>query len=456
MYFLQSFLASNVTFFLALYKFIARLHPNTPAPNISIFMVFSIHLKHIKISEIRNECDSNVKYYLLGRKSYMSKNYNQTIVVCFIAYIVQAIMNNFAPLLFLTFSTSFGIPLSKITLLITINFGIQLLVDLTSVYFVDKIGYKKSIIIAHILATIGLVFLGILPRLMDAYTGLLIAVLFYAIGGGLIEVIISPIVEACPSENKEKAMSLLHSFYCWGQVGVVLLSTLFFYFFDVSNWPILSFIWALVPLCNLFFFMNVPVPSLLAEDEKGMTVSELFKNKLFWLLLILMALAGACEQSVSQWASTFAESGLGVSKTVGDLLGPMFFAIMMGSSRTIYGKFGDKLPLMKCMILTSFLCLFSYLLLAFSSSAVIGLLAMGIAGFSVGLLWPGTFSLASSALPRGGTALFALLALGGDIGCSGGPTFVGLFSDISIKNGMQHALIFPIILIIGLMILRKE
>ena len=385
----------------------------------------------------------------------MKNNYNQTIIACFIAYIVQAIVNNFAPLLFLTFSTSFGIPLSKITFLVTINFGIQLLVDLSSVYFVDKIGYKKSVIIAHILAVIGLMLLGILPKIIDPFIGLLIAVFFYAIGGGLIEVVISPIVEACPSDNKEKAMSLLHSFYCWGQVAVVLISTLFFYVFSIDNWSTLAFIWALIPLCNIFFFVKVPVPSLLAEDEKGMTTIELFKNKLFWLLLLLMALAGACEQAVSQWASTFAESGLGVSKTVGDLLGPMFFAIMMGSSRTIYGKFGEKLPLMKCMILTSILCLFSYLLLSFSSSAIVGLLAMGIAGFSVGLLWPGTFSLASKALPKGGTALFALLALGGDLGCSGGPTFVGLFSDVSIKNGMRHALIFPIILIIGLLILKQ-
>ncbi len=385
----------------------------------------------------------------------MKNNYNQTIIACFIAYIVQAIVNNFAPLLFLTFSTSFGIPLSKITFLVTINFGIQLLVDLSSVYFVDKIGYKKSVIIAHILAVIGLMLLGILPKIIDPFIGLLIAVFFYAIGGGLIEVVISPIVEACPSDNKEKAMSLLHSFYCWGQVAVVLISTLFFYVFSIDNWSTLAFIWALIPLCNIFFFIKVPVPSLLAEDEKGMTTIELFKNKLFWLLLLLMALAGACEQAVSQWASTFAESGLGVSKTVGDLLGPMFFAIMMGSSRTIYGKFGEKLPLMKCMILTSILCLFSYLLLSFSSSAIVGLLAMGIAGFSVGLLWPGTFSLASKALPKGGTALFALLALGGDLGCSGGPTFVGLFSDVSIKNGMRHALIFPIILIIGLLILKQ-
>ncbi len=382
----------------------------------------------------------------------MNKDYNKTVYACFIAYIVQAIINNFAPLLFLTFSNSYNIPLTQITFLVTINFLIQLSIDLLSVFFVDKLGYKNSMLIAHFLAFLGLVFLATLPKIMNPFIGLLMAVVLYAIGGGLIEVIVSPIIEACPSENKEQAMSLLHSFYCWGQVGVVLISTIFFSIFNIKNWPILAIIWSIVPLANMFFFKKVPVPNLLAKEEKGMSLKELFKTNIFWLFIILMALAGACEQSISQWASVFAESGLNVSKTTGDLLGPMFFAIMMGTSRLIYGKFGDKLPLKKSMILTSILCLIAYLILAFNSNAVFGLLALGLAGFSIGLLWPGTFSLASAALPKGGTALFALLALGGDLGCSGGPTYVGLFSGLSINNGIRHAVIFPIILIICLLI----
>lgn len=382
----------------------------------------------------------------------MNKAYNKTVYACFIAYIVQAIINNFAPLLFLTFSNSYNLPLTQITFLVTINFLIQLSIDLLSVFFVDKLGYKNSMLIAHFLAFLGLALLAILPNIISPFIGLLIAVILYAIGGGLIEVIVSPIIEACPSENKEQAMSLLHSFYCWGQVGVVLISTIFFSIFNIKNWPILAIIWSIVPLANMFFFKKVPVPNLLANEEKGMSLKELFKTNIFWLFIILMALAGACEQSISQWASVFAESGLKVSKTTGDLLGPMFFAIMMGTSRLIYGKFGDKLPLKKSMIFTSVLCLIAYLILAFNSNAVLGLLALGLAGFSVGLLWPGTFSLASAALPKGGTALFALLALGGDLGCSGGPTYVGLFSSVSINDGIRHAVIFPIILIICLLI----
>lgn len=382
----------------------------------------------------------------------MNKAYNKTVYACFIAYIVQAIINNFAPLLFLTFSNSYNLPLTQITFLVTINFLIQLSIDLLSVFFVDKLGYKNSMLIAHFLAFLGLALLAILPNIISPFIGLLIAVILYAIGGGLIEVIVSPIIEACPSENKEQAMSLLHSFYCWGQVGVVLISTIFFSIFNIKNWPILAIIWSIVPLANMFFFKKVPVPNLLANEEKGMSLKELFKANIFWLFIILMVLAGACEQSISQWASVFAESGLKVSKTTGDLLGPMFFAIMMGTSRLIYGKFGDKLPLKKSMIFTSVLCLIAYLILAFNSNAVLGLLALGLAGFSVGLLWPGTFSLASAALPKGGTALFALLALGGDLGCSGGPTYVGLFSSVSINDGIRHAVIFPIILIICLLI----
>ena len=379
-------------------------------------------------------------------------NYNKTITACFIAYIVQAIVNNFAPLLFLTFSNTYNIPLTQITFLITINFAIQLMIDLLSVYFVDKIGYKNSLIIAHGLAFLGLLSLAILPNVITPFIGLLISVFIYAIGGGLLEVIISPVMEAIPTDNKEKAMSLLHSFYCWGQVGVVLISTIFFHFFGINNWKILAVIWSIIPLLNLFFFTKVPIPSLLGEEETGMSVKELFYTKIFYLVIILMILSGACEQAVSQWASTFAESGLGVSKTMGDLLGPMFFAIMMGTSRLIYGKKGDKMPLKKFMVLTSILCLISYLIIGFTNNPYIGLIGMGLCGFSVGLLWPGTFSLASKALPKGGTALFALLALGGDVGCSLGPTLVGLFSGESIKDGIRMSTIFPILLIVCLII----
>ena len=292
----------------------------------------------------------------------MKPNYQKTMYACFIGYIVQAIVNNFVPLLFVTFQTSYGIPLAKITALITVNFVIQLLVDLISAGFIDKIGYRASIILAHICAAAGLLSLTILPDLLpDAFLGILISVIIYAVGGGLLEVLVSPIIEACPTDNKEKAMSLLHSFYCWGQMGVVLLSTVFFVLFGIRNWKILALIWVIIPVANGILFARAPIYSLQAEGEKGLTLKELFLKKIFWVLMLMMMCAGASEQSVSQWASTFAEQGLHVSKTVGDLAGPMAFAMLMGLSRLIYGKYGDKMNLDHFMTFSCILCTASYL-----------------------------------------------------------------------------------------------
>lgn len=387
-------------------------------------------------------------------------SYTKTIRACFIGYIVQAIVNNFAPLLFLTFQSSYQIPLSQITLLVTINFGLQLLVDLLSAGFIDKIGYRAAIMLAHILSAAGLIGLTILPEVTpDPFAGLLLAVMVYAVGGGLLEVLVSPIVESCPTEHKEKTMSVLHSFYCWGHVGVVLLSTLFFTLFDIENWKIMALIWALIPIANTVLFAKVPLFSLLEEGERGLTVGELVRNKTFWLLMLLMMCAGACEQSVSQWASAFAEQGLGVNKTVGDLAGPMFFAIMMGVSRAFYGKYGDKLDLQKFMLYSGVLCGFSYLLISLSPWPVMGLIGCGICGLSVGILWPGTFSMGAAAIRGGGTAMFAFFALAGDLGCSGGPTFVGFISGIfqdNLKTGILAAIVFPMLLIVGILIAKKQ
>lgn len=383
----------------------------------------------------------------------MKNQYNKTITACFIAYIVQAIVNNFVPLLFLTFQRSYQIPLAQITMLVTFNFGVQLLVDLLAVGFVDKIGYKKAMIGAHVFSVTGLLLLTILPDMLpSAFMGILISVMVYAIGGGLLEVLVSPVVEACPSDNKEKAMSMLHSFYCWGHVGVVLLSTIFFFFFGIENWKIMAVIWALIPLINAFVFYKVPVPSLIEEGEQGLSLKELFCMKIFWILLIMMVCAGASEQAVSQWASTFAEKGLGITKAAGDLAGPMAFAILMGTSRAFYGKYGDRIQLDRFMRISCLLCIASYLGIALFPVPVLSLISCALCGLSVGIMWPGTFSKAAKALPRGGTAMFALLALGGDLGCSGGPTLVGAVSSLAgenLKLGILVAVIFPVLLITG-------
>lgn len=384
----------------------------------------------------------------------MDKNYNRTLYACFTGYIVQAIVNNFVPLLFLTFHSSYGIPMTQITLLITFNFGLQLLVDILSVTFVDRIGYRASMIVAHICAVAGFVFLTVLPDLLGSpFIGLLAAVAVYAVGGGLLEVLVSPIVEACPTENKEKAMSLLHSFYCWGHMAVVILSTAFFYIFGIENWRIMACIWAVIPFANMLLFTKVPIAPLMDEGEKGLTIGQLFHKKIFWVLLIMMVCAGASEQAVSQWASAFAEMGLHVSKTVGDLAGPMLFALLMGSSRAFYGKYGDRIDLDLFMIGSSVLCVTTYLCISLVPNPVIGFIGCALCGLSVGIMWPGTFSKAAASEPRGGTAMFALLALAGDVGCAGGPTVVGMVSGAlnnDLKRGILAGVVFPMLLLVGI------
>lgn len=390
----------------------------------------------------------------------MKPAYQKTMIACFIGYIVQAIVNNFVPLLFVTFQKTYQIPLSQITLLITINFMIQLLVDLLSAGFIDRIGYRASILIAHICSFAGLILLTILPEILpSAFAGILISVAVYAVGGGLLEVLVSPIIEACPTDNKEKAMSLLHSFYCWGHVGVVLLSTIFFSIFGIANWKILALIWALIPLANIFLFAFAPIYSLNEEGEPGLSLKELVSKKVFWLMMLMMTCAGASEQAVSQWASTFAEQGLKVSKTLGDLLGPMAFALLMGTSRLLYGKYGDKLDLDRFMKYSCLLCIVSYLWIALIPVPVLGLIGCAVCGFSVGILWPGTFSKASASIKSGGTAMFALLALAGDLGCSGGPTLAGFVSsslDNNLRMGILSAIIFPVLLLLAAKFSQKK
>ena len=386
-------------------------------------------------------------------------NFRHTMIACYMGYVSQAVINNFAPLLFLTFHRQFGIPLIQIGLISTINFGIQLFVDFVAAKYVDKIGYRPCMIASHIFCTLGMCGLAVFPGMFaDPYTGILLAVLCYAVGGGLIEVLISPIAEACPTENKAAEMSLLHSFYCWGVVAVVALSTLFFVTAGVENWKYLAFFWAIVPFVNVFNFMVVPINHIIS-DGKGMTIGQLAKSKIFWLLVLLMVCSGASEISVAQWASAFTESALNVSKTMGDMLGPCMFAVLMGISRTFYAKYSEKVDLTKFMLGSTVLCVICYLLASLSGNPIAALLGCGLCGLSVGIMWPGTFSIATVSCKAGGTAMFALLALAGDLGAAMGPWVVGNVSklaDGNLKMGILAAIVFPVLLIAGILILRKK
>ena len=389
----------------------------------------------------------------------MKKNYQRTLKACYLGFITQAIAANFTPLLFLKFHADYGISLGRIALISTAFYFTQLVVDVFCARFVDKIGYRKSVVASEVASVLGLVGLAFIPDLCaDPFTGIIACVIVYAIGSGLIEVLCSPIVEACPFDHKEAVMSLLHSFYCWGSVGVILLSSLFFTVFGIGSWRILACVWALIPLYNIFNFATCPIEHL-TEDGKGMTIGQLFRKPLFWVAILLMVCAGASEMSMAQWASAYTEAALGFSKSVGDLIGPCMFAVTMGISRVIYGKYGAKINLNHYMIASGILCLCCYLLASLSSSPVLGLIGCIFCGFSVGIMWPGTISITSPRLPQGGTALFAFLAMAGDLGGAIGPSLVGTVSQQagdSLQSGMLAGSVFPLVLIVSLLLLGKN
>jgi len=385
-------------------------------------------------------------------------NYRKTLLACYLGFITQAISANFAPLLFLTFKDTYGIPLEKIALIPMAFFMTQLLIDFAATKFVDRIGYRTCVVCSQVLSAVGMALLAVLPEILpDPFIGILIAVVLYAMGAGLIEVLISPIVEACPFENKAGVMSLLHSFYCWGSVGVILGSTVFFAVFGVENWRILAILWAVLPFVNTFNFLKCPIERL-TEDGEGMKMGQLFRMPLFWLMALLMVCSGASEISMAQWASAFTESAMGVSKTIGDLAGPCLFAVLMGISRVFYGKMSEKLDLTKTMLGCGALCILCYLLASLSSSPVLGLLGCALCGIAVGIMWPGTLSISAQKCPKGGTVMFALLALAGDLGGSIGPSLVGSVSSLAdgnLKTGLLVATLFPVLLIAGLVVLKK-
>lgn len=389
----------------------------------------------------------------------MDHNYRPTKRACFTAYIVQAIVNSLTPLLLVTFQEQYHITLPRLTLLLTVNFTLQLLADLLSVGLIDALGSRTCALLAHALCAVGLLGLTKFPDLTpDPFQGLVLASALYAAGGGLLEVLVSPIIQACPSENKEKSMSLLHACYCWGQVAVVAASTAFFALFGTDSWQTLTRLWALLPVVNFAVFLRVPIPTLLPEGEEGQRVGSLLKRRLFWLLMVMMLCAGASEQAVGQWVSAFAETGLGLGKALGDLAGPMLFAASMGVARTLYGKKGERWDLSRTMLWGSALCAGGYLMAALSPWPLLGVLGCALCGLSVGVLWPGIYSIAAGAVPRGGAAMFALLALAGDLGCSAGPALVGLAGGAQggdLRAGLLLAALFPAVLTAALALYRR-
>lgn len=402
-----------------------------------------------------------------------STNFKSTIFACYRGYITQGIVNNLSPLFFVIYQDHFNISYMLISALILCNFVTQVITDVLAVRYVDRIGMRRAAVLAHFLAFFGLMMMGILPNIMPApFIGLVIATIINGVGGGLIEVIISPIVESCPGDAKASAMSLLHSFYCWGQVGVVLITTLLLKVIGEGLWFVIPVLWSLLPFYNLFRFLKVPLMPAVPEDEKT-PLKTLFKSKIFLVAMLLMLCAGASELAMSQWSSLFAERALGVTKVMGDLLGPCLFAILMGIGRTIYGIWGEKINLSRVLMLSAGLCVLCYLGAAFFNAPILSLISCATCGLSVSLMWPGTFSLTSAAYPKGGTAMFGVLAILGDIGCSAGPALMGTVStaissnpaaqaafpnlsadQLGLKSGMLFCVIFPLLILLGVILLN--
>ena len=382
-------------------------------------------------------------------------NYKGTLHACYLGYITQALIVNLPPLLFVVFREKFGLSYTMLGSLVLVGFITQLIVDALAIRFVDKIGQRTSAVIAHIFATVGMVMLAFLPRLLpQPYVGLVIASVLFSIGGGLIEVLVSPIVEALPGDAKASAMSLLHSFYSWGQVLVIVLSTVALLLVGHDRWFILPLLWAVLPLVTMIRFTKVPlVPPV--EESKRISLKMLLSSRIFLIAMLLMVCSGAAEQAMAQWASLFAEKGLGISKTLGDLLGPCLFAVMMGIVRTLYGIKGQQINMHKTLVASCFLCILSFVITALVPIPAIALIGCSLCGLSVALMWPGMLSLTAAGYPAGGTAMFAMMALGGDLGCSVGPWLTGVVADASsLHMGLLVGIVFPVMLLVGLFILK--
>lgn len=394
----------------------------------------------------------------------MKLTYKHTRIACYAAFVVLAIVVNLVPLFFVSFRRMFGLSLEQLGLLVSVNFCVQLIVDFIAAHYADRLGYRRAMVLSQIFAAAGIVLIGVLPFVgLQPFTGLLLSVACMAVGGGMMEVLVSPMLHALPIQKKDSAMSLLHAFYCWGHVGVVLLSTVFFVLFGRENWRWLSLFWAIVPIITGWLFTRVPILHVIAEGQSAMPMRQLFSHRIFYLFIVVMICSGASEQAMGQWASLFAEMGLGVSKTVGDLLGPCLFAVTMGVSRTFYGFTADRLNMQRVLTETAALSVAGYLLAVFSPSPWLSLAGCGVCGLAAGVMWPGALSLVAKKFPLGGTAMFAFLALGGDVGCGLGPAVVGMVSGVvertngvetGVKTGLLVATVFPALLFVCMLFLR--
>lgn len=389
---------------------------------------------------------------LLGKKHRLGSmdSYKLTAKACYLSYVVQALVINMPPLLFATFSRLYGMSERHMGFLILLIFCVQIVVDLLSTFLCLRLGYRKTMLLGHASVVTGLLVMAFFP----GFTGLVCSLVLQGLGSGLVEVLVSPIVQYMPSSNdKEHMMGLLHSFYCWGMVLVILVTTLLYHFVGEGRWFLIPLFWLPLPMVAFSLFLTVPIAPVPGDKKgDGIGLLALLRSPLFWVLLVMMPLGSSSEQAVGQWVSYYAELSLGLSKLAGDLAGPCLFALMQGLCRLWYSKQGD-VPIEKLMLCLSLLCVAGYLCIVHAPSPMLSLVGCAMVGFSVGCFWPGTFSLSARYLPGGGTLLFSLLAFSGDLGCGMGPQVVAWAPTVS--QGFSYAVIFPALIAACILVLHR-
>ena len=394
-------------------------------------------------------------------------SYKKTKIACYLGYVTQAISINLLPLLYLTFQNEFSVSLSQLGFLATLLFAVQMAVDLLATRFGKYVSYRWGSVAACALSALGLVLMCVLPKWMPHfYVGVMLATVILSIGGGLTEVLISPLVDAIPEEGKVGEMSLLHSFYCWGVVAVILFSTAFFALVGVSYWRWLVLLWSLVPAVTAVMFACIPIPPKTEEVHSHRSAPSVVRYGLFWVLMALMVFSGASEMAPAQWASFFAENNLGIPKAVGDLLGPCAFAVFQGLSRVVFSRMARRRDPRRILAWHAVGCLVAYAVIVLAPHPLLSLFGFCMCGWFVGPMWPGILSLCATRFPAGGTAMFAALALCGDVGCAAAPMMIGAVTDrlvtadwlssSAMRGGFAVCMVFPALLVVGLWLLRKR
>lgn len=360
-----------------------------------------------------------------------AKSYQLTTISCFVGIFCQAVSSNITAILFIPLMTLYGLSYVHLGLLVGINFTTQVLVDIIASRLVDRYGFRVFVLPSDILAVIGLVLFGLTPVLFDnILTGLVFSTIIFSASCGLQEVMLSPIVNAIPHNDKGPAMALMHSFYAWGQVATIIITTLFLFFFGIENWQVIVFLWALVPLVNFFMFLAAPFPGVIHENQR-MTMRDLIL-KPFYLVALLAIMGGAATELVmNQWSSTFSEKVLELPKVTGDILGMCGFAVFLGLGRVLYGRYGSKINMNNVLVGSAAAAVVCYIAVAISPLPAISLAACAVCGLAASLLWPGTLVITAEKYPLAGAWIFAILAAAGDIGAASGPFAAGVITDLT-------------------------